>query len=218
MTEKTSTQKRGITWTLIGIVCVVTLFLSLFFNKMLSPRIISTEELMVNGAVEFEKPRIIKPFGLLDQSKRAFTNQNLESKWTLMFFGFTTCPDICPMTLATMSRVYNALDEDIRAQTQVVLLSVDPERDTPETLSKYVTHFNAEFIGVTGEFISIKRFGDNVNVAFNKVMLDEGYTVDHSGNIVLINPYGHYHGFFRPPFELARLKLTYQSIVTSFSH
>lgn len=218
MTEKTSAQTRGITWTLIGIVCVVTLFLSLFFHKMLSPRILSTEELMVNGAVEFEKPRIIKPFELLDQSKRMFTNQNLEGKWTLMFFGFTTCPDICPMTLATMSRVYNALDEDIRAQTQVVLLSVDPERDTPDTLSKYVTHFNADFIGVTGKFLSIKRFADNVNVAFNKVMLDEGYTVDHSGNIVLMNPYGHYHGFFRPPFELARLKLTYQSIVTSFPH
>ena len=172
---------------------------------------------MANGAIVFDKPRIIKPFELIDQNAQSFNLDQLTGKWTLMFFGFTSCPDICPATMAQLSQLYKKLDNDIAEQTQVILVSVDPVRDTPELLKTYVSHFQEGFVGLTGEFLNVKRLSDNLNVAFNKVTLDgDDYTIDHSGNIVLINPYGHYHGFFKPPFELARLKLTYQSVVSSF--
>lgn len=194
----------------------MALFLGLTLNKLLSPRVLSEQELAANGAIAFAKPRIIKPFELVTHRGEAFTLEDLQGQWTLVFFGFATCPDICPITLASLSRLQKALDENIAEQTQVLLVTVDPARDTPELLGPYVEHFNEEFTGVTGEFLQIKQLADNLNVAFNKVVTGEDYTVDHSANIVLINPYGHYAGFFRPPFELARLKLTYQSIVTAF--
>ena len=211
-----SSQKRGIWFTVVGLVAIMSLFLGLFMHKLLSPRVLSSQELAANGAVAFEKPRVIKAFNLVDHNNKPFTLDQLKGKWTLLFFGFASCPDICPTTLAQLSRMMKTLDKDILAQTQVVLVSVDPVRDTPEVLKPYVTFFNPDFLGVTGDFVTIRSLADNLNAAFNKVKLDEDYTVDHSGNIVLINPYGHYAGFFRPPFELARLKVTYQSIVTVF--
>src|SRR5690606_23657827 len=156
---------------------------------MLSPRIMSVAELRVNGAIVFDKPRIINEFQLIDHNAEAFTLQNLKAKWTLVYFGFTHCPDICPTTLAKLSQVVKQLDDDIANETQVLMISVDPARDTPEKLQEYVPYFHPDFIGVTGEFVQIMSVAQNVNVAFNKVMLDDDYTVDHTGNIVLINPY-----------------------------
>ena len=94
-------------------------------------------------------------------------------------------------------------------------------RDTVDKLAEYVPYFNQDFVGLTGDFIEIKRLANQLNIAFNKVVHnpDEGgddYSVDHSGNIALINPYGHYHAFFKPPLDVARLKLTYLSIRENF--
>jgi len=212
-------QHRRILRTIVALVAFIALVMLLFLNKFLSPRIMSPQELAINGAVIFEKPRIIPPFHLVDHRGEAFTLERLHGKWTVIFFGFTTCPDICPATLAILSQWYKKLDDDIRAQTQVVMLSVDPSRDSPEKLAAYINHFDQHFVGVTGEFLPIKTLSDQLNVAFNKVMLGESdYTVDHSSHLVLINPYGHYHGIFKAPFQLGQLKTTYQSIVTQFPY
>ncbi len=207
---------RGIQRTVVILVAVMAAFLALFFHKLMSPRILNSQELSANGTVVFEKPRIMKEFALVDQSGQAFTLDNLKGHWTLLYFGFTNCPDICPSTLAILSQWYKKLNDDIRENTQVVLVSVDPERDTTEVLSQYMNHFNSDFIGLTGELASVESLTDQVHVGFNKVPMGDDYTVDHSGHIALINPYGHFHGFFKPPFEMARLKLTYQSVVSSF--
>lgn len=209
-------QRKGIHRTIAIIVAVVAVLMGLLVNKILTPRVLSDADLAANGAVVFDKPRIIQPFDLVDQNEQPFTLEQLQGKWTLMFFGFATCPDICPATLSTLANWIGTLDKDIARQTQIIMVTVDPARDTPEQLKSYMAHFNEDFVGVTGEFLNIKRLTDNVNVAFNKVQLDDDYTVDHSGNLVLVNPFGHYHGFFKPPFNLSGLKLTYQSIVTSF--
>jgi protein SCO1/2 len=96
--------------------------------------------------------------------------------------------------------------------TQVVLVSVDPARDTVEQLASYVPYFNEEFIGVTGEFLDIHRFATALNTPFRKVPgQDENYLVDHSANVILINPRGDYHGFFKAPLDLAKMKVTYRS-------
>lgn len=212
----TSNQKKGIIKTIIVLVVVMLAFFALFLNKLFSPRIMSPVELQINGAIVFDNPRIIKPFELLSHNGSAFTNQDLEGHWTLMFFGFTHCPDICPTTLTKLAQVYKQLDNDVQKQTQVLMVSVDPARDSVEKLSEYVPYFHEDFIGVTGEFTEILKFSRNVNAVFNKVKTEgDEYTVDHSGNIVLINPDGHYQGFFKPPFELARLKTTFSSIVVT---
>lgn len=213
---KTDEQKRGITKTVIFIVILMVVFVGLFFNKMLQPRVMNEIELRANGAIVFDNPRIIKDFELVDHNGKPFTLANLQSKWTIMFFGFTHCPDICPTTMAKLAQVYNKLDSDIAKQTQVVLVSVDPARDTPDNMQTYTTHFHNDFLGVSGNFLQTMQLTQNLNVAFRKVPLGDDYTVDHTGNLVIINPNGHYHAFIKPPFELARLTTVYQSIVSVF--
>lgn len=211
-------QQKGIRLTVISLVIVMAVILGLFVNKILQPRVLSPKEMVNNGAIMFSTPREIGPFSLLDQNKQPFVNQRLKGKWTLVFFGFTHCPDICPTTLASFNELSGMLEEGKFADdTQFLLVSLDPARDTPEKLKTYVEFFNPDFTGVTGEFLAIHRFATQLNVAFQKVMLGDGkdpanYTVDHSGHVALINPQGHYHGFFKSPIEASKLALTYQSV------
>ena len=105
------------------------------------------------------------------------------------------------------------------SDTRVVMVTVDPLRDTVEQLAQYVPYFNPDFTGVTGDYIEIQRFATSLNVAFRKVPgQGENYQVDHSANLVLINPRGDYHGFFRSPLELAKLKVTFRSIRASWDY
>lgn len=211
-------QKRGVTITIVAILAFMVIVVGMLVRRISMPTILTDAALRANGAFVFDTPRIIKDFNLLDHHGKPFTKENLKGKWTLAFFGFTYCPDICPTTMADLKHLYEDLEgTEVADDTQVVMVSVDPARDTPEKLAEYVPYFNPDFIGVTGEFMAIYRLATNVNIAFNKVQLAGGedpnnYTVDHSANIVLINDHGDYQGFFKPPFELAKLKMTYRSI------
>lgn len=217
--EKTPNQKRGIAITIAVILIFITLVMAGFINKITTPRVLSALELRANGTFVFDKPRIINEFNLLDHSGEPFTLQQLQGKWSLMFFGFAACPDICPTTLAQLKQVKVQLDPDVRDQIQVVMVSVDPARDTVDKLAQYMPYFDPEFIGLTGEFLQIKRLANQLNMAFVKVRSGDDpmdYTVDHSANIALVNPKGHYHGFIKAPLDNARIKLTVQSLVTTF--
>lgn len=213
----TREQKRGIYLTVAIMVLFMLAVLVGFINKLGQPRVISDAELRANGAVKLERPRILDEFSLIADSGDRYSTAELSGRWTLVFFGFTHCPDVCPATLAILNRFYQTLDEDTRDDTDILLVSVDPARDGPEQLRSYVRYFNPDFHGVTGEFINLKRFANQLNVPFNKVPLDNGtYTVDHGSQVVLINPRGHYHAFFKAPLDPAKMKLTYRSMRTTF--
>lgn len=196
--------RRRIHYTVLSIIAIMVLFLSLFLNKINSPRIFDAIELRQNGIVLLEPARLVKPFSLIDHNSKAFTKDNLENKISLVFFGFTHCPDICPSTLADLARVMAVTDEETREQLQIILVSLDPARDTPEILKPYVEYFNPNFIGVTGNFLALSSLANSVNVAFQKVITDDSYVIDHSANIVVFNSRGDYQGFIKPP--LTRLK------------
>ncbi|MFC6633925.1 SCO family protein [Microbulbifer taiwanensis] len=216
--RKSPAQKRGIWLTVAILVLFMGAVVAGFLHKMGQPRVITDTELRLNGAVKLERPRILDNFELLADSGSAFRTESLNGRWTLVFFGFTHCPDVCPTTLATLNNFYQALDEQTRADTDILLVSVDPKRDRPEQLRDYVRYFNADFRGVTGEFLSLKRFANQLNVPFNKVPLDDGnYTIDHGSQVVLINPRGHYHAFFKAPLDPAKMKLTYRSMRATFN-
>lgn len=205
-------RKRGIYLTVAAILLFITLVMLGFLNKILSPRILSPIELQLNGARVFEQPRELSEFSLTTHSGDDFTLTSLEGQWTLIVFGFTQCPDVCPSTLALLNSWYKTLDQDVKDSTQVVMISLDPARDNEALLSQYVPYFNKDFTGLRGDFLPTKRFANQLNVAFNKVTQGDDYTIDHSAHIALINPRGHYYGFFKPPFDATRLKLTYLSI------
>ena len=212
-------QQQGIKKTLIVIVCFIAVVFGLFVNRLSMDRILSPKELVANGAIMFSSPREIAEFNLLDQNEAAFTKQQLQGQWSLIFFGFTHCPDICPATLAMMNELNEFLvDTDYAEDTQFLMVSLDPARDTSIKLKSYVEYFNSDFIGVTGEFLSIHRFAKQLNVAFQKIVtnVETGdYTVDHSGHIAVINPAGHYSGFYKPPLDVSRMLMTYKSIRAS---
>jgi len=162
--------------TLLFVFGFMALMLGILFARVLSPVPISKEDLRKQGFYLLDQPRPIANFHLFNHKGQSVTQKTLTDKWSIVFFGYTTCPDVCPTTLALMNQVYQQLTEEQRAQLQVVLVSVDPERDTVEKLSQYIPYFNAE-----------------------------SYLVDHSGNLVLLNPVGQYVGFFRSPHDVNSL-------------
>jgi protein SCO1 len=205
-------QSRNIKLTVAGLLALITLMVAGFVHKISLPRVMTTSEMKLNGLYLLDTPRDIGEFALVDHHGKPFDPERLKGQWSLVFFGFTFCPDICPTTMAFLNDFMAALEGTEAQDTQVVMVSVDPARDTVEKLASYVPYFNPDFIGVTGEFLDIHRFATALNTPFRKVMGEGGnYQVDHSANVVLINPKGHYHGFFKAPLNLAKMKLTYRS-------
>ncbi len=206
-------QRLGVRNTVIIILAFIVLVVWGFIWRINQPVIMSNEELRINGAVVLTTPRIFSDFELIDHRGDVFNQERLRDVWTIVFFGFTHCPDICPTTLATLNDTYSKLKDHERERMQIVMISIDPERDTEEKLAEYVPYFNDEFIGVTGNKHLIRRLTAELNVAYNQVPLDTGdYTVDHSTQLVLINPKGHYHGFFKAPHSEIMLRSTWRSI------
>lgn len=211
---RADTTQKNIRLTVIGLLLLIGIVVAGFVNKITQPRVMTDSQLRLNGAYMFETPRALPDFSLLDHHGERFDRARLQGHWTLVFFGFTHCPDICPTTMAFLSRFMDELEGlPEHADTQVLMVSVDPARDDVAVLSQYVPYFNPDFTGVTGDFLDIHRFATALNTPFRKVPgQGENYQVDHSANLVLINPRGDYHGFFRAPLDLAKLKVTYRSV------
>lgn len=143
-------------------------------------------------------PINIGEFELYDQNAKVIGNAQLKDTWSLVFFGFTYCPDVCPTTLAELNQVAAKLGDNT---PQIVLLSVDPERDTPEQLKSYIEYFNPAFQAWSGEQGQISNLAKTMHIFFDKQPLGDSYTMDHSSQVVLVNPQGQYAGFFPPPLK-----------------
>ena len=210
-------QKNRIRLTIVAIIAFILLVVYGFTWRISQPVIMSKEDLQINGAIVLDKPRIFSDFELQDHRGDLFNIARMQGVWTIVFFGFTHCPDICPTTLAMLNDTYSKLKDSEKELLQVVMISLDPERDSVEKIAEYVPYFNEEFIGVTGNKHLIRRLTAEINIAYNKVLLEgEDYTVDHSTQLVLINPKGHYHGFFKAPHSETMLRSTWRSISSSF--
>ena len=204
--------KTRVWFTVAGILLFIAIILLSFVNRIQQPRVMSATEMQINGLYVFDTPRDPGDFTLVDHRGEPFTKEALKGHWTLLFFGFTHCPDICPTTLSFLAKLQQELATTEAADTQVVMVTVDPARDTPEVLAAYIPYFDPEFTGVTGDFIKILSFARSFNAPFRKVTAADGsYELDHSANVVLVNPRGDYHGFFKAPLDLAKVKVTYRS-------
>lgn len=215
----TAKQSRGVKITVAVVLMVILVVVAGFVHRVQQPRVMTNTEMQINGLYLHETPRDIGQFELLDHHGLSFNPASLEGKWSLVFFGFTQCPDICPTTMAFLDQFVKQLPDDEADDTEVVMISVDPARDSVAQLSAYVPYFNADFLGVTGEFLVIHRVATALNTPFRKVPgQGEDYLIDHSANVVLINPRGDYHGFFKAPLDLAKMKVTYRSARTLWDH
>lgn len=150
-------------------------------------------------------PKPIADFQLTDQAGRPFTLDNLKDRWTLAFFGYTHCPDVCPTSMAMLAQVQRQLakNPDAGELPQVVFFSVDPERDTPELLASFVPYFHESFIGVTGDAAQVLKLTRQLGIIYGKVegSGSDDYLVDHSAAIILFDPEGRFRALFNVPHQ-----------------
>ena len=135
------------------------------------------------------------PFTLVDQDGRSVDQRILNSKWSIVFFGYTFCPDFCPTTLTTLGKTMQALGP-AAAKMQVVFITVDPERDTPQALKAYLSSkvFPKNIIGLTGTPAQVARAAKDYVVFYQKEGTGPNYTMDHSTALYLMDPNGQFHG------------------------
>ena len=193
--------------TVFVLVAIVALVLGLTVNKVLNSKGQSDPTALLDaGIVLLPQSRTLPELSLIDQDGQAVAVNQLKEQWSLLFFGYTFCPDICPATLAQLRQLQGQLPEQVRANLRVVLVSVDPNRDTPEQLKKYLAYFDSGFIGLTGEEATLQKFANAVSIPYIPADTSkENYTVDHSGNLVIIGPDGTQRGFIRAPLNNAKL-------------
>lgn len=209
--------RRNIRLTVIGVLVFSTLTIGALVNKLSSPRILNPYQLRDYGALILDTPRPFSDFALVDQLGNEIGKQRLTGRWSILFFGFTHCADICPTTLSILATMYSALTPEDQDDLQIVLVTVDAQRDTPQRMQEYLTEFHRDFIGITGNPYAILKLAAEVNIAYDAtVSADEDYQIPHSGDLVLINPEGELHGYFRPPFEHGNLRVAWRSLRATY--
>lgn len=206
---------KPIATTVVACLALVAVVLGVFVYSVTRTHTLSAGELRELGVFILPEPREIQAFSLVTAQGEAFQPSDLLGRWAFVFFGFTHCPDICPTTLAVMAEAERQLGPQSGANAGYhgVMVSVDPQRDQGAVLADYVGAFSPSFTGLTGSLQDIGEFARQVNVAFVKVpAADGGYSVDHSGQIVIINPQGQYHGFIKMPHAAETIVQTFQAL------
>lgn len=163
--------------------------------------------LQQDGLMLFPRPLAVSDQSFINQHGQRMALSELRGRNLLLFFGYTYCPDICPTTLADLSRSWKQLPADVREQWQVVMVSVDPERDSPQALQPYMGYFNKSFLGLTGNAAGLGVLAAELNAVYGKVERGEGaaYLMDHSANLVILDKQGAYRGYIAPPHHAQRL-------------
>jgi protein SCO1/2 len=180
------------------------------------------------------KPKEVASFKLEDKEGNVFSNQNLRGHWSLLFFGFTSCPAICPPSMTALKQAYSIIESKHKALPQVVFISVDPERDTPVRIKNYVTSFNKSFQGFTGNKEQLDKLTSSLGILYMKVnpqgspnssdanlaaassdssVSSKDYTIDHSGSILLVDPQGRLTAIFTMPHIAKTMASDYMQIV-----
>lgn len=196
----------GVQKTVLVSVAAVALVLGLTVNKVLRPAPLNEAELSEAGIYLFEAPRPIPDIQMTSSLGDAWGKTDLQGQWNLLFFGYTFCPDICPTTMAELRQLTLELPDAEREQLQITMISVDPNRDTPEQMHKYLSFFDAGFNGASGDPAQLAKLAQALSVAYIEPDTSEdNYLVDHSGQVVMIDSQGRYVGFIRPPLRPARL-------------
>src|SRR5262245_54200585 len=172
----------------------------------------------LENAVLYQVPRPLPDAPLAGPGGARFGTASLAGRWTFLYFGFVNCPDICPTTLATLAAAEKSLaDLPPAERPAVAFVSVDPGRDTPEVLARYVAHFDAAFEGVTGSAAAIAEWSRALGVAvvIGAPSADGSYSVDHSAAIFLVDPEGRAAALFGTPHEAGAIARDYRRIVAA---
>lgn len=159
------------------------------------------ENSLTEAVVVYPEPRPLRDIALRDADNEAFTERRFSGNWSLVFVGYTFCPDICPTTLADLARIYPELKQ-LSDRVQVVFVSADPGRDTPERLKAYTAYFHPEFVAATADHELLMPAVQQLGLIYGIHERETSdYLVDHSASIALVNPEGRLHASIRPGFD-----------------
>jgi protein SCO1/2 len=204
-------QSKFLSFALFCVIGIAGLGASLLWHRRPAPVELATGTLLMPG-------RALPDFSLIDQKGRTFATADLRGHWSLLFFGYTNCPDFCPTTLTTLA----AMEKNLRSAKaavipQVVFVSVDAKRDTPAQLAKYVPYFDPSFIGLTAaDQPSIDAVAKELGVAvIIRPASDGNYTVDHSGEIFVLSPDGQIAAILTGPFSADAVRGDFLRIVAA---
>lgn len=175
---------------------------------------------LVDATVLFGQERPLPEFSLVDHHGKAFTNNELTDRWTLLFFGYTHCPDVCPTTMIDVNAMLAEVrDANVKERLRVTFVSVDPKRDTTERLAQYVPFFNKDFVGVTGADAELAKFAGAFNAFYEIGEPDAngGYLVDHTSRMLLVDPRGRYTAVFGDKPKPKVMAHDLETIIRSYS-
>ena len=146
--------------------------------------------------------KALQAFSMSDQDGKEFTLNGLSGKWSFLFFGYTSCPDICPITMTILDQLYQKLETNkASSDVKMIFVSVDPDRDSGEKLKDYVSYFNKDFIGLGGSLEQVKSLTGQIGISFiyEPADNDGNYLVGHNSSIILIDPQGQLRAIFSQP-------------------
>lgn len=194
---------------IIAFVLVITFLVGIFIFLLSQaddslPRLIPDQAMTVNV-----DPKPLREFVLTDHNSNPFDLARLKGNWSFLFFGFTHCPDICPSTLASLSKLREHLTEGINGSNNVqfVFISVDPKRDTAAILRQYTGYFDPSIVGVTGLELELRNLTGQLGALFEFESAPDqaSYQVYHTSALFLINPQGQYVASMTPPLDISTI-------------
>lgn len=168
----------------------------------------------VTTATVFSAPRPLPEATLVDHLGATLNRDSFRNRWDILFFGFTHCPDVCPTTLFQLRGLAQSLADLGQAQQpRIWLVSIDPERDTPDILARYVAGFGDRFNAATGDNDQIAAFAEGMGVAYSKIPEGDDYTMAHTAALFLVNPRAELVALFSAPHNMRALEADYRSLV-----
>lgn len=207
---KNSTALRRIGLVSLMLLAVAVTLVAVYFTQSADLK----KQLEADAVILFETPRQLTPVELLRHDSQPFVFDQFKGKWDLVNFGYTYCPDICPTNMADMNIAYKELQAlGLSDQINFWMVTVDPERDTPQQLSLYVPFFNSDFVGLTGDPDQVAALATQLSANYFREGEGEGYTVAHTDNYAILNPRGEYVALMRPPHRPSHIVNTLSLLI-----
>ena len=211
------TENKGITYTVISCLAIVSMVIGLFVYSTVAEKELTNDQYKLLKFYQLNTKRDLNAFSL-SKNGEAFSETDFIGKWDLVFLGFASCPDMCPMTMQKLAKTSELLaqKDGLIEKINFVMISIDPDRDTPERMHQYASAFNDDFIGISGNIKDTYHLSLNFTLPFTPIINSENkdYDMDHSMNLALIDPDGNYFGFFKSPHSPDKLSEVLTSVVS----
>ena len=205
-------SKRNIIFILLVLFSITGIFT--YFQSL--PSLLEKKPSLITGKI-LVRPMEIDNFELIDQNNEVFNKKSLEGGWTVLFFGYTNCPDVCPTTIYKLAEIKNGIKEDLpSANFNTVLVTLDPDRDSPERLDEYIGYFDETMLGVTGTYENIQSFTSSLSVFYQRINKEEGYDFNHTASIFVFDKDGSLFATMSPANTVEELESDFFTILNNF--